>query len=309
MKFIVLILIVLMQFIFIPLPKALAAIDPGLGAATSFSILGNTAVTNVPISVISGDVGLNAFGTSYSGLTSLEVAGTIYATDISGPSEGLLPPTVQSDASNANGNMLSQGSTGSIGPALDGLVLTTGVYDIGAGRLNGGVLTLDGPGVYIFRASSDFVSSGSINLINGARACDVYWSVNSLATINGSSFIGTIIAGTGVHFGANVTLDGRALAIGGDVTLISDTINGPSCATAVSAPTPTPAGDGRSDGRSDGRGSSTTTSSTGNVLGASTDTLAATGSRDQFIGIFAGAIVAFFIFLLGKTYMRKNEIS
>lgn len=85
--------------------------------------------------------------------------------------------------------------------------------------------------VYIFRASSDLVSSGSINLINGARACDVYWQVNTLATINGSSFVGTIIAGTGVHFGANVALNGRALALGGDVTLLNNTISGPTCVT------------------------------------------------------------------------------
>jgi len=42
-------------------------------------------------------------------------------------------------------------------------------------------------------------------------------------------------AGTGVHFGANVTLNGSALAIGGDVTMISDTISGPSCAIAQSS--------------------------------------------------------------------------
>lgn len=312
MKFITLLLIVLMQFIFISPSKTLAATDPGLGAATSFSVLGNTAVTNVPTSVIGGDVGLNAAGSNYSGLTSLEVAGTIYDANGTGPdgAAAILPPAVQSDAVTANGNMLSQGSTGTIGPALDSLVLTPGVYDIGAGRLNGGVLTLDGPGVYIFRASSDFVSSGSVNLINGARACDVFWSVNSLATINGSSFVGTIIAGTGVHFGANVTLDGRALAIGGDVTMIMDTISGPTCATAASATTPTPAGDGLSDGRSDSLGStSTTTTSTTSVLGASTNTLAATGSNDQFLRSMIAITVALLVLLLGQAHLRRNETS
>ncbi|MFA6194124.1 MAG: ice-binding family protein [Patescibacteria group bacterium] len=215
-----------------------AATLPVLGAAASFSILANTAITNSPTSVISGDVGLNAAGTNYSGLTTAEVAGTIYDTNGTGPDgpTAILSPSVQADASAAfTTGIPSQPLTSNQGPVLDGLVLSSGVYDIGAGRLNGGILTLDGPGVYIFRASSDLISSGSINLINGARACDVFWRVETLATINGSSFVGTILAGTGIHFGANVTLDGRALAVGGDVTLLSDTITGPTCASSGSS--------------------------------------------------------------------------
>jgi len=207
-----------------------AASDPGLSAATTFSIIAQTAITGT--GTISGDVGLNSTGAGITALTAAMVGGTIYSTDGIAPSTTNLAPAVQANLSSANGNISGQGSTASIGPVLDGETRTAGVYDIGAGRLNGGMLTLDGPGIYIFRASSDLVSSGSINLINGARACDVYWQVNTLATINGSSFVGTIIAGTGVHFGTNVTLDGRALALGGDVTLLNSTILGPTCATA-----------------------------------------------------------------------------
>lgn len=217
-----------------------AATDPDLGAAATFSIVAQTGITGT--GTISGNVENNGIGAAITGLTTAMVSGTIYSSD-AGATTGappaattLLNAAVQANLSTANGNISGQSSTSSIGPALDGLSLTTGVYDIGAGRLNGGVLTLDGPGIYIFRASSDFVSSGSLNLTNGARACDVYWQVNTLATINGSSFVGTIIAGTGVHFGANVALNGRALALGGDVTLLSNTISGPTCATPPPAP-------------------------------------------------------------------------
>lgn len=206
-----------------------AATDPGLGAAAAFSIVAQTSITGT--GTISGNVGINSTGAGITALTGAMVAGTIYSTDGVAPSTAILNANVQANLSTANGNISGQGSTGSIGPVLDGLVLTTGVYDIGAGRLNGGVLTLNGPGTYIFRASSDLISSGSINLTNGARACDVYWQVSTLATINGSSFVGSIIAGTGVHFGTNVALDGRALALGGDVTLLNNTISGPTCAT------------------------------------------------------------------------------
>ena len=216
-----------------------AATNPGLGAAETFSIIAQTAITGT--GTISGDVGLNNTGAGITALTAGDVGGTIYSTNGVAPGLEILDPAVQANLSTANDNISGQGSNGSIGPVLDGLTLTTGVYDIGAGRLNGGVLTLDGPGIYIFRASSDLVSSGSINFINGARACDVYWKVNTLATINGSSFAGTIIAGTGVHFGANVTLNGRALALGGDVTLLNNTISGPTCAAPAPTPAPEPA--------------------------------------------------------------------
>lgn len=219
-----------------------AATDPGLGTAATFSVIAQTSITG--ISTISGDVGINGSGAGITGLTAGDVAGTIYATDMAAPSEALLSPSVQADLSTAyTSNIPGQGSNGSIGPVLDGLVVTPGVYDIGAGRLNGGVLTLNGAGTYIFRASSDFISSGSILLTNGAQACDVYWRVQTLATINGTSFVGSILAGTGVHFGSGVTLNGRALAVGGDVTMLNDVISGPTCASA----TPVPVGGARRD--------------------------------------------------------------
>lgn len=223
-----------------------AATAPSLGAAESFSIISQTAITNVPTSVISGDVGMNTTGANIAGITSPEVGGTIFASDLVVPSENVLVPAVQADALTAYGVAITgQPIEGTpIVGALDGQTRGPGVYDLGAGLLGGGVLTLDGPGVYIFRTSSSLTSAGSINLINGARACDVYWRVETLATINpggpGTSFVGTIIAGTGVHFGTGAVLDGRALAIGGDVTMDSNTISGPTCATPPPPPPPAP---------------------------------------------------------------------
>lgn len=318
--------------------SAIAATDPGLGAAASFSVLAQTAITG--ISTISGNVGLNSTGAGITALTAGDVTGAIYSTDGVAPSTAILPATVQADASTAyTTNIPGQGVTASIGPVLDGLTLVPGVYDIGAGRLNGGVLTLDGPGVYIFRASSDFVSSGSINFINGARACDVYWRVETLATINGSSFAGTILAGTGVHSGANVTLDGRALAIGGDVTMINDAISGPSCPIPpppLPPPTPpTPPSSGGSGGSAlsycpDGTVSlqgigcavmpttstpsptipaPTTIPPTSQVLGTSTPTLPYTGSAPfpWNIALFTGitGIIALFMTVV---FLRKRTI-
>ncbi len=113
------------------------------------------------------------------------------------------------------------------------------MYDLAGAAitLSGGILTLDGPGVYIFRTPFALTVAGTVNLINGAQACNVFWHFGSLATINsggvGTSFAGTILSGTGVHFGTNAVLVGRALAIGGDVTLDSNTISEPTCVTTL----------------------------------------------------------------------------
>lgn len=209
-------------------PKvAVAATAPSLGSADSFSVLGATSVTNTGTTTVSSDLGVSP-GTSITNGGVLTIGGATHNNDATSIQAKL-------DLATAHGDIMSQGATSSIGPAIDALNLVPGVYDIGAGRLNGGVLTLNGSGVYIFRASSDFVTSGSISLTNGARACDVYWDVDTLATVNGTSFTGTIISGTGVHFGAGVSLDGRALARGGDVTMIGDTISGPGCASTSSS--------------------------------------------------------------------------
>ena len=225
-----------------------AATAPSLGASDSFSILGQTLITG--ISTISGDVGSNnvAGGVSITALTTGDVAGTIFATDLVAPSEGIIAAAVQADASaEFNVGIPGQVSDATIIGNLDGQSFTPGVYDQGALLLAGGTVTLDGAGIYIFRSASDLTSAGTINLINGARACDVYWRVQTSADINGTSFVGTILAGAGVHFGPGVTLDGRALAVGADVTLgVGGTISGPTCAVPPPPPPPPSSGGGSS---------------------------------------------------------------
>ncbi|MGZ6346902.1 MAG: ice-binding family protein [Anaerolineales bacterium] len=200
--------------------RPLAASAPNLGAAGSFSVLGFDAVTNTGPTTLGFDLGVWS-GSSITGLATITVGGAVHQTDT-------VAQQAQADATAAVGSMTGQAPTSSLG-ALDSVQVGPGVYDLGAGSLGGGVLTLDGEGVYIFRASSSLTTSGSVSLINGARACDVYWQVDTQANLTGGSFVGTIIAGTGVVFGTGVSLNGRALAIGGPVTLDSNTITGPSC--------------------------------------------------------------------------------
>ena len=215
----------------VALAAPLAATAPGLGEAASYSALGKAGVTNTGNSVLSGNVGADS---SITGFPPGSAAGQIIAPAVN---------QAEADAGTADLALTAQaGGATNAGPDLTGANLVPGVYSVGSALLSG-ALTLNGPGVYIFLADA-LTSSGAVSLINGATACNVFWHVTSSASITGGSFVGTIIAGTSITFGDAVSLDGRALALTGNVTLINDHIFGPSCTdttagTATVSPTTT----------------------------------------------------------------------
>ncbi len=68
-------------------------------------------------------------------------------------------------------------------------------------------------------------SASNIKLINGAQASHVFWQVGSSATLGtGSSIAGTIMALASITVTTGVTIEGRALALNGAVTLDTNTI-------------------------------------------------------------------------------------
>ena len=240
-----------------------AATSPSLGTADSFSILAGTPnITNVPTSSISGDVGLSPATGAGIGLTDLEVAGTIYAVDAAGPAGSVenaaLLTTAKSDLSDAfdalaedacgNGATDGDGSDGSIPGItwtgtidLAGKTLVPGIYCAGAFQITTGeALTLDGmlgSDVWIFRSAATLITTGGVdaNVVfpdgSAASSCNVWWRVVSSATIGTyTNFIGNILAYASIGMETLATLDGRALAETGAVTLDSNTIFG-TCAT------------------------------------------------------------------------------
>jgi len=87
----------------------------------------------------------------------------------------------------------------------------------------------------VFQAGSDLiVGNGSVvNLTNGAQACNVFWQVGSSASLGtGVAFRGTIMALTSITLATAATLEGRALARNGTVTLDTNTITSAVCAAA-----------------------------------------------------------------------------
>jgi len=202
---------------------------PGLGQAASFAVLGGQAVTNTGPSVINGDLGVTP-GNAISGFPPGIINGGLHYTD--GVAAG-----AQADLVTAYDSVGPLAPTQTGLTALDGMTLIGGVYDGGALGLGvGGTVTLDAQGddssVWVFRASSSLiVNSGStVALVNGANACNVFWRVESSATIGtGSDFSGTVMALTSIAAQTGATIDGRLLARNGAVTLDTNVITSDDC--------------------------------------------------------------------------------
>jgi hypothetical protein len=76
--------------------------------------------------------------------------------------------------------------------------------------------------VFIFQAASTLITAAAsnVNLVNGAQASNVFWVVGSSATIGTNSALqGNVLALTSITVTTGTTIDGRALAINGAVTL------------------------------------------------------------------------------------------
>jgi hypothetical protein len=111
---------------------------------------------------------------------------------------------------------------------LGGETIYPGVHCNSAGffELTAGELTLDGLGdpdaVFIFQTAMGVSTSAftDINLINGAKAKNVYWQTGTLINLAGdSTFRGNLLAGSSIALGARTILSGRALAVTESVTL------------------------------------------------------------------------------------------
>ena len=212
---------------------ALAAAAVDLGTAKSFAVLAGTTITNTGTTTITGDVGLHP-GDAVTGFTTVTLDGAQHLGDAVALDAKNALVTAYNDAAGAT-------PVTNVPVELGGTTLKPGVYASDTLGLTG-TLTLDGEGLYIFQAASTLItaSDSSVALINGASACNVYWQVGSSATLGtNTSFKGTIMALTSIALNTGATLQGRALARNGAVTMDHNTIDSSAC--AAPSPTPTPA--------------------------------------------------------------------
>ena len=239
-----------------------------MGSAAMFGVFGGSAgITNSGLNTVinNGSIGTTGASTLITGFhdgttgdiyteTDLNVGlvtGRIYtappapgtATSFAIAQQGLLDATI------AYNNISPASRPGGTDPGageLGGLTLAPGVYKSASGtfKITNGNLTLDAMGdpnaEWIFQTAAGLTvgiagpaGARSVNLINGAKAKNVYWHVGSAATINGAGggiMSGTIIASAGVTFSTagnavQTVLNGRALSLNASVTLVNTTIN------------------------------------------------------------------------------------
>jgi len=202
---------------------------PGCG----FGILAGSTVTNTSTVAaptnVTGDVGVWA-GTAIVGFPPGTLTGMLHAGDgVAQTAQGQLTTAYNTAAGKPVGTHLP--------PDIGGQTLFPGVYTTVAQPSLGitGNLTLDAQGdstaVWIFQISSTLTTAaGKVNLQNGALPQNVFWQIGSSATLGtGTTMAGNLMANQSISLSAGVTLNGRALASIGAVTLISDTVNVPPC--------------------------------------------------------------------------------
>ena len=225
-------------YIVLPPSVSMAATRVDLGAASTFGVVAQT-ITNTGSSVLSGTAGNFYGGNAGPAPTGFPpaIAGALHNSDALGL-----------NAMNAGAAAYTAATTGqspsAIGTPLDALVLTSGAYSLGAGALNGGTLTLNGGGnpnsVFIFTTSStlNIANSSTITLTGGAQACNVFWAVQSSATLGtAATFVGHIYAQASITVGTGTSVAGSLMAALA-VTLNDNAITNDNCAAVVVPPPP-----------------------------------------------------------------------
>ncbi|HWX22136.1 MAG TPA: ice-binding family protein [Candidatus Binatia bacterium] len=214
----------------IPHRLATAAEAPvALGSAANFGVLAGSTVTSVGNTIVNSDLGLWP-GTSVSGFPPGKVTGTMHITDPAAQA-------AQGDLTIAYNDAAARSTAPvSVANNIGGQTLAPGLYRSSSSlAISSGDLTLDGQGnpnaVFIFQIASTLVTTSGrqVILIGGAQSANVFWQVGSSATIGTTSGMkGNILALTSISIQTGATLDGRALAQNGAVTLDNNAITGSS---------------------------------------------------------------------------------
>ncbi len=199
-------------------PLTVLAQGPTLGTAASFVLFSTDgAVTNTGITILTGNVGTNngsstGFGNVNGGMHDGDIVSANCAADVLFAYTQLKNAIPDSFPSPLLGN---------------GQNLKAAVYKISSAATLNNVLTLDGENksnaVFIFQIQGAFSTGANakVRLINGAKACNVFWKVEGKVEMaTGTKMCGTIVANNAeIVMNTKDTLEGRLLTTSGAITV------------------------------------------------------------------------------------------
>lgn len=196
-----------------------------LAGVNNFAVIAGSSVTSTGATVITGDLGLSP-GTSIGGFPPGILNGTLHINDANANQAKLDLVTAFNDAA---GRVAPDMVTlsGNIG----GLTLTPGLYKSTSSlAISSGDVTFNALGdanaVFIIQIASSFTTTPGRKVIlsGGAQASNIFWQVSSSASFGTTSVMkGTVIALESITFDTGATLQGRALARNGNVTMDANT--------------------------------------------------------------------------------------
>ncbi len=211
----------LLHFIIIAVLLCYPKIDfgqaPTLGTTANFVLFTSSgAVTNTGISQVTGHVGSNVgaatnFGNVNGVMQSQNAATAACSADLL---------TLSNELAAKIANFFPSSSLG-------GDTLLAGVYSITGASTLTNTLTLNAQGnpnaIFIFKLQGAFsaAANAKVKLINGAKACNVFWKIDGLVSVaTGVTMRGTIIANNAaITMSAGDTLEGRAMSTAGAVSV------------------------------------------------------------------------------------------
>jgi hypothetical protein len=196
------------------------------GSAMNLAVLAGSGITNTGATIITGDMALSP-GTSVGGFPPGILNGTLHINDSLANNAKLILTAAYNDAAGRTATDLV-----SIAGNIGGLTLSPGLYKSTSSlAISSGDLTFDAKGnadaVFIIQVASAFTTTSGRKIIlsGGAQASHIFWQIGSSATFGTSSVLkGTFMVMESVSFGTGATLDGRALARSGAVTMEGNTI-------------------------------------------------------------------------------------
>ncbi len=202
-----------------------------LGTAGNYVILAKSAISNVPTSAITGDLGISPAAASFiTGFsltlpaasafsTSAQVTGSVYASDYPVPSPVNLTTavgdmeTAYTDAAGRVTPDFTELGSGNIG----GLTLPPGLYKWSNTVTIPSNVTLNGSAtdVWIFQIAGGITQASAtmVQLTGGALAKNVFWQVFGVVSIGTTAHMeGIILSQTSITLATGASANGRLLA-------------------------------------------------------------------------------------------------